>query len=124
MPTPITTTTAQTPEVKKARKVRSDKGKPRGPKKVAEVAGTTGHAKRATKKKDGVAEKASTKTPGGLCHCGCGETCKPKRLFRQGHDGRFHGRVLKIRNGDLKISELSEVLNVQQYAICFYREEV
>ena len=61
-----------------------------------------------------------------LCRCGCGEALteggKKGRMFRQGHDSRFHGRVKKLKDGRLTMSELSKM--IQPYALGYYKEAV
>jgi hypothetical protein len=56
------------------------------------------------------------------CSCGCGEMCKPKRTFRQGHDARFHGRVRKLTDGRLIMADLKEM--VEAYALPLYKAEL
>lgn len=56
------------------------------------------------------------------CRCGCGEICKPKRTFRQGHDARFHGRIRKLRDGRLKMADVKAV--IEPYAVKYYAAEV
>lgn len=71
--------------------------------------------KRASKEKD--ASEAA------LCQCGCGEALlpgKPGRLFRQGHDARFHGRVRKLTDERMSMQELAEL--VEPYAIPAYED--
>jgi len=57
-----------------------------------------------------------------FCRCGCGEKVTPGRRYRPGHDARFHGRIKKIKDGRLKLSELPG-LGVRKYAMAEYRRE-
>ena len=71
-------------------------------------------------------KRKTTKTKpaaGQPCKCGCGETTSgPKRLFRMGHDARFHGRVAKLKDGRLSMSDLKADLGKRgAYALPFYR---
>ena len=77
------------------------------------------------KERDMVAPKSkkkivatSKKAQETLCHCGCGFPTKPKRNFLQGHDARFHGRVLKLKDGRLTMAQLKKDIN--SYAIPTY----
>lgn len=49
---------------------------------------------------------------GGNCLCGCGETVKVGRRFRQGHDARYHSWVMKLRDGRLNPANIPETAKV------------
>lgn len=73
-------------------------------------------AKKATKKpakKDKKPAKAKAEKvvkPTGECYCGCKQTLKPRRQFRQGHDARFHGNAKKVARGQLGLMEAMETM--------------
>lgn len=65
---------------------------------------------------------AKTETTSTLCKCGCGETLAPKRTFRQGHDARFAGRIVKLNDGRITWKDIEA--EIQDYAIPHYEAEM
>ena len=57
-----------------------------------------------------------------LCHCGCGEMAKPGRMFIQGHDSRFKGRVTKVADGRMEWSDVEA--QIEAYAVKGYKESI
>lgn len=45
------------------------------------------------------------------CCCGCGEIVAPKRLFRQGHDARYAGQLIKDFEAGRDIAGLAEQIS-------------
>ena len=78
-------------------------------------------ARRRATRKPAKSAAAAAKTE--LCQCGCGEPVAKGRLFRQGHDARFHGRVAKLRDGRLDTKDLPG-LGVKPYAMPHYLDAV
>lgn len=44
------------------------------------------------------------------CLCGCDAKNKPKRRFKQGHDGRLLGVLIRVEKGKLSADDIPDVL--------------
>ena len=70
----------------------------------------------------GEVKKEKPQKAGVKCHCGCGEITRYKRIFRQGHDARFMGRVRKLQDGRMSWADLKAL--IEPYAMPLYHAEV
>ena len=70
--------------------------------------------------------KRRIKTAERRCGCGCGDTPKgDKSRFCIGHDARFHGRVKKLGDGRLTMTDLKKQLGRRgTYAVPGYTKAV